>query len=230
MRKILKALSSVVVSMVLILTLIPCASAANITEASSTFSPTTVVTKNNVYQVLKSLGIDTKKVKETNLKTTATQTYTVQDLKNAIQSNNKETKNVNSKSDLIVNQNKILNLNQLNPTLSNANGTFTRTVSFNEFDLIFSINANYISDYGVHQWTSVNSTSVGIRQTAISLISHQLDSASTRGSFSYSDIIEYSTVVVGNYMTVQVGNQSLQVELNTNKITSVVHFYPSDYI
>jgi len=229
MRRKLKAFSSLVVAVALLFTLVPHVSASASTVPNS-ISPDTVVTTSNVYQVLKSLGIDTSKVKTSNLKTKTTKTYTVQDLKNAIQRNNKETSNINSNCNPARKINVISNLKLSTLNSSNYSGVFTDTSDHGDFNLIFSLNANYVSNYAVQEWTSINSLGVSLQDTALSLVVNKLDSVSVSGSFSYSDIIEYSTVVVGHYFAVPIGNQSFSTEINSNTIRSTVYFWSSQYI
>jgi hypothetical protein len=211
-----KKVFPVVLCMALMLiTIIMPAQAASAAAQTKGFSPNTIVTNDNIKDVLAYLGVDTSKL-TIDKTANASRTCTLQELKNKIQEELKKDKIEKAIENDSTNSSLIKSMSIMSPMTSQ---NFSMTDKFSGFSLVYTVSANYFD--GV--WTGVNSSSVRISGGGNTWV---MDSSSTSASFTSSIITQHSVVVVGNYQTIL----GWSWELFTDTITSDHPYNASNYL
>jgi len=224
-NKKIKTFLSLVTALSLIFSV---ASTVSAQSVPTTITSNTIVTNDNINQVLNYLGIDSSKVskfKETGNK--ADITYTVQDLENM----NQEAKQPSTLISQSINNN--ANISTTNSTVtSSATGskTVSETDAFTNFWLTYSFTAYYngslfTSPYGKNPTVAitVSPLTAGV---SISIDSITNDTLSPSASLIY----QYSTVNVGHYITIGVAGIGYTFEAYVDTMTSTHSYYASQWL
>ncbi|MDR3626525.1 MAG: hypothetical protein P4L45_06815 [Ignavibacteriaceae bacterium] len=171
--------------------------AAGATNVSIT--PSTVITQDNIYDVLNYLGIDSSKYTKSSTPLES-QITTVQDLKDAIQKFSTENK-------------RILSSSATNTVLPSANSpmvsgtrSLSQTDAYSTYSLNYSITVTYSgNNSGNLHFTGAIGGSITIDSTGIGLVSTIENPNNFNLMCSASTATMQATVLVDNYLLVQSG-------------------------
>lgn len=185
--------------------------APTISQAQTAISSDTVITEDNIYDVLAYLGLDSSGFTRTD--TANSSVTTVGDLEKYIQNAKKQSKNITIKP------------NSINPNGSvTGSGTLTlsNSVLNNGISLSYLVSAGYA--YGA--WTNVSSITASASSNTPG-VTCKIASQSSNGTCTATTVTVQSTVTVDTY--IGIGKVGI-IKYNSFDVTTTMYWYASDYL
>lgn len=193
----------------------------NIVANKSEIQSDTIITKDNIYDVLDYAGLDSSSFKQNDVNGSTT-LKTAGELKDAIEQAKNETATVTNKTtkdNSIISSNKIT----LKSTRSGSKKISTETSISDAYTLTYSVSGQYTGS----EWTGVSNPDVDVDTDIDGVISYKIaPDAYLDASFDADTITLESYVTVNKYVAITYGT----VCVGYQGISATNYFYASDYL